>query len=307
MRMNKFPIIVLLVLLTAGWTANVQFRIVDESGKPLSGMPCDVRFARELSISPKVDIVDGISDAKGFFRAKGETIAAPTCVVRGEGYYKTLFPATENDMGTFVIQKRGAPIPMVFGGSQICRFPYPLEKAEYDCFLCDFLPPYGKGNHADFTIFLKGGVRDIPNLDARDESYWYDTRLVTNEGGGFVVRDSIAHSDYRYSRVAGATWKWNHELHFWCKGLRGPTQESEYDNNKKHIVFKIVRKIGDVEHLYYGVIKEYSVFIGIPNKSRQIDFATMINPNPDDPNIEFDGHALKPQDPKAPVAKAGEK
>jgi len=298
-----------IIFLTAGWSTKVQIKVIDESGAPMSGVSCEARFARALGIGSKVDTVKGCSAIDGLFSAEGETIASPRCSIASDSdeYYESAVCASLTNMYEVVVRKKGTPINLIKDHSQICEFSYPLEKVEYDCFLCDYLPPYGKGKQSDFTIYLKGGVRDLSDPEERDKSYWYDTRLIVSQGkGGFVLGKTTPESEYFYTRVADSTWNWKPEMHYWVKGRDGG-QKTRFNYVKNHMVFRVVRKVADVDHYYYGVIRRFSVRIGIPDKSRRIDIETMINPNPDDPNIEFNGHALKPQDPKAPVAKAAEK
>jgi len=291
--------------------ANINLKIVDEDGMPVVGVPCEIGLVKTMAIPYKVSEVCGLSDSNGCFSVRGETVRCPMCTIARNDpdvYACSFLSEVSKKDYMVVLRKRGAPIPLIRNAGASCEFPHPEESVEYDCFRCDFLPPYGKGRVGDIKIVLKGGVRDLADEDALEASYWYDVKLgFKEEGGGAVLQQTTDESHYKYTRIAKQNWTWSDALHYWRKGLAGLTQKTEFNSNDNHLVIRVIRRVAGVPHFYYGVIKRFDVDIGIPDKSRHIEIETMINPNPDDPNIEFDGHALKPQDPKAPVAKADEK
>ena len=196
-----------------GLKCRTSVRVVDESGTPMANFPIKVAFEQ---LNGSFDTVSGTTDCCGVFTAEGHSVDKVIARSDDANYYRS-FNELEfyhykdfsnidgdrwlpwNSTNTIVVRPKRNPVPMIsqFDFSQDVLPEIPLdEPIGFDCKRFAYLPPYGTGEVADFTVEIKS------TSDGTNE-----LRLAAIDDGGGIHRPS--------RRNAGKPI---------CDGLRGSDQ-----------------------------------------------------------------------------------
>ena len=181
-----------------GLKCRTSVRVVDESGTPMANFPIKVAFEQ---LNGSFDTVSGTTDCCGVFTAEGHSVDKVIARSDDANYYRSFnelefyhykdFSNIDGDRwlpwnptNTIVVRPKRNPVPMIsqFDFSQDVLPEIPLdEQIGFDCKRFAYLPPYGTGEVADFTVEIKS------TSDGTNE-----LRLAAiDDGGGFIVRPVV--------------------------------------------------------------------------------------------------------------------
>ena len=268
----------------------LTFKVIDDEGKPLVGMPVSAGFSGS-------ERQEGRSDTNGQFVLKGTAlIGLVQYGLRSEGCYPsygefTGFTAVKdrklqpwNPVITTVVRRIVRPIPMY---AKVVESDLPTTNAPsgFDLVAGDWVAPYGKGSKSDILFAI--GERRV--------SSWTDFNgklLVTfsNEKDGVQERDERA--------VGGSTFGW-----LYSAPVVGYEKKREvilgdvlgkgyFESNHTAAAYIRVRtvtnEVGHIVQANYGRIAGPMKFDVRDSPTGWIKFAYWLNPTPNDRNLEFD-------------------
>ncbi|MBI5075030.1 MAG: hypothetical protein HZB62_07680 [Nitrospirae bacterium] len=149
--------------------AKITVQIVDEESVPMSSIDMGITFSRVKNKN-----FDGKSDSSGKFTASADTDGRASYGASKPGYYDSHgsfdFVKVEgskwipmsykwlpwNPEIKLVLRKIRNPVPMYARDTQMSglRLPAAGKEAGFDLMEYSWMPPYGKGKHADFIFKL---------------------------------------------------------------------------------------------------------------------------------------------------------
>jgi hypothetical protein len=155
-----FVSICVYVLVTYGIPVYYTFHVTDELGKPIQGVEFSFEYNRNLNLSGKhsngTKRIKLITDANGSASYFG-FIKYKQCIrnLKRKGYYDKKYCKEIGE--TIVLRKRRKAVPMYVSNGELNNIMFPAYKGDFnfDLIKHDFLPPYGKGETADFIFSLK--------------------------------------------------------------------------------------------------------------------------------------------------------
>lgn len=326
--MNERMFVLLVCLVSAGAFADmakVGAVVVDEkSMAPIDGVTVKAWFQwdigwRAWSESTPIVTDTRITDKNGFCRLEGKTNVGEVGVVAqmipGKYYScsssgfefkrKNLFGVWQPDnlVATIRLQRVEHPIPLFVKNAapKVSSGTFDGTNAvlRYDLVLGDWLPPEGKGEHADLEIRTKLTIDEVLRVGRTRKKVFFEFRNeVDFVGEGNGCREEMvaptAGIKLRVAPDAGYTGKIVK-----CFGVRrkivGPNVNqdcySDSDPNRCYY-FRIRSRFDDKGNLveaYYGKIYSDFNFHGRWDFGfRGVDFLYYLNPTPLDRNLEWD-------------------
>lgn len=299
--MNK-PLLFIFAVFCAMWSdvavckdkAKITIKVVDEEGKPLTGITVGATFLYGTK-------EEGLADANGKVALEGEAGGWDTWYsVREKGFYNTFGKyMLSNSVGgkwqpwnptvTAVVKRIMNPIPM-YAKQVDTVIPATNTACGYDLMIGDWVSPYGKGEKADFTFTLTGFNLAPKNNEAH-------LKLVLSNCVDGIHRAAEEHggSDFALSRYAPT----NSYETVWANDIGNLPGKGYFDtqggtsagiNDKTWGYFFRIRsatnEVGKITGVYYGKIRSAIRFFGC--SSRILRFTYYLNPTPNDRNLEFD-------------------
>ena len=183
--------------IAGGLRCKWSVRVVDENGAPMTNFPVRMWFER-LSTFPQK--ANGKTDENGIFTAEGRTedrviiSSDDTDSYRSHFEYKFFnykdFSNIDGDRwlpwnptNTIVVRPKRNPVKMVdpfLTFIPLWTPPHiPLDVSlGFDCVRCDYLPPYGNGQTADFSVTISHSENGTNTLRF----------AAVDDGGGFIVK-----------------------------------------------------------------------------------------------------------------------
>lgn len=288
---------------TKGAKGKLTLRIVDSKGKPVSSASVEVNFAAGGKNNSNVR---GVTATDGLFTCEGLSNSDCNIYVNKEGYYRTTrrysFVGSQNADGVkngcwqpwnpiieVVLKENRKPIALY---TRYIEKVFPKnEPIGFDCFLADFVEPFGKGQNADFILHYES---DVPSRHAtlREWAYQTNSLAVVAPTGGFITQKkdlfSCLVSDYE-APLKG------YKNTIYCEYKRaGAKIFSDKKINENEYLFFYTRATygadGEIKYACYGKIYTfgYGECLDVENMAI-LRISYYCNPIPNDRNLEFDG------------------
>lgn len=300
---SKIYVLYLFFFMMAGCSrtypeAKVTIKIVDEGGNPIEAADAGVTFelpkGREQGIKNVTE--RGLTGVDGVFKASNRTGIDIAYGAEKQGYYKSYgeYHFTSSANGRWqpwnpefklILRKIEKPVPMYARDTH--RSPITLPAANkaigFDLMKYDWVPPYGKGEHADFIFKLTG-------TDVKENEYNYKIDITfANKFDGiqFVKEDRRQGSLLKLPRFAPETGYAGTISRSKSRVPGGPARSDTEDDN--NYIFRIRSEVknGKLMRAMYGKIQGDIVFgLGKSNKV-PIIFKYYLNPDYSK-NLEFD-------------------
>ncbi|KAF0220889.1 MAG: hypothetical protein FD174_886 [Geobacteraceae bacterium] len=268
--------------------------VIDEHGKPLEGVNVGIGFEKNTGSGTKGIPVRGVTDATGKFTGKHNTLPVVQYRAYKDGYYESSgeyrFKSEAakkwqpwNPEIKLVLRKIENPVPMYARNLSI-QIPA-LDKAiAFDLIKCDWVPPYGKGEHPDIVFKLNKYFISRDNFDAK----LYVT--FTNKYDGIIkISESIKQgSKFKLPRYAPETG-YIDSLTIQQSRTKQGFVKYDYDENNNYI-FRIRSEVkdGKIVRAMFGKIIGDVKFDPMNNiKLADIVFKFYLNPDYSH-NLEFD-------------------
>ncbi len=278
-----------------GAKAKVTIKVVDEEGKPVTNAVAGAFFRMTYGENPG-DTIEGVTDNNGLFTAEGKTTDIVFISAKKDGYYlgRNKFHASKEKKldgdkwlpwdvtNTVVMRKIKNPVPM-YVGTYECTIPVDTYVG-FDCEKTDLLPPYGKGETADFNMMVKA-----PEGSRAERKRILFLSALTNNAG-FMVKKQYVNSEFKTEFNAPYDG-YNKELVSTnvCQinQYRGAYNRDEYIIFKSRVVFD---EKGIEISANYGKFFDKFDFTWLTrdlNKAK-IKFTYYFNPVANDYNLEYD-------------------
>ncbi len=148
------------ILVAYGIPVYYIFHVTDELGKPVQGAEFSFEYNRNLNLSGKHS--NGTKRIKLITNSSGSVsylgfVKYRQCIrdIQCKGYYDKKYV---KEIGqTIILRKRRKAVPMYVSNGILNNIMFPEYEGDFsfDLIKHDFLPPYGKGETADFIFSLK--------------------------------------------------------------------------------------------------------------------------------------------------------
>lgn len=312
MRVNRKSLLLLLGIVAAivGWNyvstvhggpkAKECLKVVDQNGKPVQGAKIRGGFVTGDGLDDYTP-VDGFTDAKGRFTAKGRTIRQLSLQITKKGYYgtRTAIEYKREDDGRWepygetrtvvlneICQLGGLcvrPEKRRFGWKIPCRgqwIGFDLEKF-------DWVAPYGEGRENDFL------ARYTAQIKSRFSDYreTLEISFTNNPYAGFYQGLKNMDSDLQWPYAADTNKEFQTSMFFLCEKRPGMVGNRIFLSDIAYLVFRTRTKVDEKGRLisaHYGMISGVWQFGG--DEMRMGD--ACFNPVPNDLRLE-DGFHLR--------------
>lgn len=267
--------------------ARITFKLVDDEGKPVAGIPVVVDFFRTHETR-------GESDTNGILAVEGP---ADTWLVRYSAekigfYYSSgeyhFSESRENrwqpwdPVVTVTLRRVVKPVPM-YAKRVSTNIPAIGGQYGYDLLAGDWVIPHGVGTNTDICLYASREIRSA-------NDYTIQLRISnTNEDWGICRVRGIPESQMKMPRQApldGYEKEWVKEL-----GIR----DGRYFNIKSDPVLGLVCRVPkgnfadkDATNVCYAIIKGDVSVSGYLAERIHVSFVYVLNPTPNDRNLEFD-------------------
>ena len=162
--------------LSFGAAVKIPFKVVDETGAPVSGAEISVGM---WLWTVDENGVDGMTDRDGIFIASGQSADEIIYSISKDGYYRTSGKfrlSQEPDAAVkggkwmpygkerqVILKRRIKPIPM-FAVRKTFYLPELGRSYGFDTLEMDLVKPFGKGEHTDIYVTYKGDREDRESL-----------------------------------------------------------------------------------------------------------------------------------------------
>lgn len=297
-----------------GANIEIDLRVVDSTGKPVEGASVNVGLSRKQSDDFKS--YAGRTDTNGNWRVEARCSNLIHVRVTKEGHYETridrhLFSFDYADVNRrvkgrrwspwkqcVVLKEKRKPIPMFIRST-----PYQMQlprgkRVGFDFDAADLVEPYGKGKRTD--VFFQ-----FDSETPAGSRYATTNRIqiiAVNEMEGFLSFSKDVQSQLK-SCYSSPTNGFAPVLEYRLKRDQ-ENPSTIYENtlpknrdgqNTEYIVFRIRVEIdnnGNITHSRYGKIYgfRYDDFdLKSEVKTGFVNLLYYLNPNDNDPNLEFDG------------------
>lgn len=275
--------------------AKFSIKVIDDNGLPIENAIVSVGFERNFQ--PKDSIgKNSETDSDGNAIFSESTSGYITYGAKKNGYYNshsTYVFTTPGIHGwepwsqqfTILLRKIENPVPMYARNTKFSKIKIPEigKDIGFDLIRCDWVPPYGSGEYADFVINLASMVENVDNYDF--------TATITFEGYNGVVSyfeniDSGSH--YKLPRFAPESG-YEKILKTYDRTEKGKNRDVSWNDNQHYIfrVRSVVDKYGKLEKAMYGKIVG-DIHLG-PQRdgTAYVEFKYYLNPDYTR-NLEFD-------------------
>jgi len=283
----------------------VRAKVLDEAGHPIQG--ASVTVAREpwlhtrillRSILARIQIEDNrnrvdvkyLTNEKGIVKYNIRSYFSPGGIVEKEGYYKGYLGATKEQV---LLREIRNPIPLIYTRFREIKWPVSWdEPVGFDMLRYDWMPPHGNGEHEDlqFLATLKPDVELEKNGGLL-------TLTFTGEHNGFIpIEDSqlLTESTFIFPYTAPQDGYEN-------TSLVVDKRNAVIDERKQNHFFRIRTELdeqGNVVSALYGRMENLEYWV-TAIRDRKINFYYLLNPTPNDNNLEWDGKTnLLPPPPR---------
>jgi len=290
-------------------------KVVDDEENPLSGIPVACIFPDRTRLGDEdYSIVTNRTGGDGMTRFKGRSYNGwvDYGMIKKEGYYPIGAIRTDftnisglvirkwlpyDEVQTITLQKIGKKIPL------FVKEAYPKRKQDltatsdrkfcYDLVKGDWMPPFGKGEHADIEFQLLPrkdfgvhiGLSGIPGQSYRDEI----TMRFTGKDNGIVPMIPPPNA---VLKIREAPFEGYEQQSVSWSGRDKNIQPERSDNKEKCQAFRI-RTIkdadGKINRALYG--KVYGGFLltyKVEDHPSGVSFTYYLNLTPNDRNLEWD-------------------
>lgn len=283
-----------------GPEAKITAQVVDENGAPISNQEIRVGFE---GAQGKGKVFNGVTDVNGRYTASHETLRSMSFTVNREGYYRTyseyefvkmepqrFLPKTYkwlpwNPEVKLVLRKIVNPVPMYARDTKKSglRLPVAGKAVGFDLMEYDWMPPYGKGRHADFIFTLNETYKGEYNFD----SALSITFLNKYDGIQIVKEDLRNGSMFKLPRFAPEDG-YQSKLTKTFKQSPGKPFERDFDNGTSYI-FRVRSEVKDnkLVRAMYGKIHGDIAFDPAFQKMIDLRFTYYLNPDYTR-NLEYD-------------------
>ncbi|MHB8881219.1 MAG: Ig-like domain-containing protein [Thermodesulfovibrionales bacterium] len=267
--------------------ARVTLKVVDEKGVPIKGAKANLTIEGSQKINKTIS---SLTDKDGISTVAEDSTGYVWYGVEIDGWYKSRgeYRFSRHEAGKWqpwnpeikvVMRKIEKPVPMYARqtGSVKPDIEIPVINKEigFDLMECDWISPYGKGKHADFTFKLE------KTFKSRDD---FDSTLVVTFPNKFdgiqVVKENLKGGSMfklpRYAPEDGYLKKITHRKI--GKGMGAPTDDYGADNN---YIFRVrsEEKDGKLIRAMYGKINGEIRFDPMNSKTAYIIFKYFLNPD----------------------------
>jgi hypothetical protein len=223
--------------------AKIAVKVLAEDGKSMSGEEVSVGFAvpEEGRQGIKDVIINGFTDSTGLYTVSHKTIGIVGSRINKDGYYGSYgeYRFHEEQGGKWLpwdseikllLRKKENPVPMYARNTQMSGLEVPAVGKEigFDLIEYEWMPPHGKGKHADFIFKI-----DRKFKNDRD---FYSTLTITFSGkydGIQLIKQNRKYgSAFKLPRFAPKTG-YRSKLIRTMKRIPGKPIESDFaeDNN----------------------------------------------------------------------------
>lgn len=280
--------------------AKFTVRVLDEQGVPVRGAKVVIGF--QEAFSDKAAPAIGETDANGCFSAQGYSAKRLAASVTKAGYYEsgtgwTIFKdpilgkwQPWNPVAAVVLRPIGKPVALAAKRVKT-HIPALDQACGYDLEKGDWVQPYGKGTHADFSFKVHRDYKDWFNFSVDGEV----TFAQPHDGLVRMKAPSFARNTaFFWERCASETgYTAPHIIRFVNHNPKtDAAPERSFDmtkENEEGYFFRVrtVEESGKVTSINYGKI---AGDIGIDprdSKTCQIFFTYYFNPEPFERNLEW--------------------
>lgn len=284
---------------TFGAEADVVLSVVDEDGTPVPDAKVTVSFTSCAEGNP-ASSVSGKTDASGRFPASGWSTWSFGWVVEKEGHYRAsgtreLRPFAHSGacpLGLWSAEPINQTVELVKairphdmdGRLLFVSVPGMDEEFGFDLVVCDWVPPWGKGDRADMTFFLEDGSSSAAS------NSWRNTMRVgfPGDGNGVILTNRNNCSMLASPREA-PEHGYSPSFESYTQIVAGRDRGSRLVTSECLEVFRIRTSSNPVtgadESLYGKLSGDF--YWGGPK--RTVYFHRWINAVPGDRNLEDDG------------------
>lgn len=281
-------------LTTGGPIAKRGIRVINEDGEPMVGIPVSMSFNRQEGN------VEGKTNTSGIFTHTARTVEGVGFRINIDGYYPSgggLPDLKEVAFGRWqpwgktddvLIRKIINPIPMYAVKMIKIQLPELETPCGYDLLKGDWVRPWGQGTHGDIVFEAVSETR-MP-LD-----YYRKLKIsFSNEGDGLIVVDHPnweprVYSSFQMDRYAPMN---GYQEEYVIERHRNEDQVFKPGNLDYAYYFRVRTRLdrnGNTKEGYYGKIQEPFKIIPSGDNLEKISvrFGYYLNPNSNDPNLEF--------------------
>jgi hypothetical protein len=298
--MTTFAAINPLEGLAVSGLAKVTVKVVDEGGQPVEGANAGVGFQYDLDWATEVNSKKGLTDENGTFTAAGTGNGYIGYGAEKNGYYDSSYNYEFIEKGPsgwkpwnpelkVVMRKIENPVPMYARDTVQSTIEIPVVEKEvgFDLVVFDWIAPYGKGSHPDFTFKLQRHVINRKDFDG--------TLIITfpNKFDGIQsYREDLSRgSVFKLLRFAPES---GYENTLILKEWRKPNDYNvkrnfNFVDDDYNYFFRIrsEEKDGQLVKAMYGKILGPIDFTVVFSKTAKIYFKYYLNPDYNR-NLEFD-------------------
>lgn len=195
-------------------------------------------------------------------------------------------PFDESNGLTLSLMPKISPLPLVARRIENAHLAYTGEASvmRYDCFVADWLPPYGKGKVPDieFVMNKNGRSQEIP--------YIASFRFMNPNDGFMRINEEYA----RGMAIREAPQKLSLVNSIDLPIYSSSTKQYEAGLEEKQYVFRVRTQLGNdgtVISAYYG--KLYDAFqVHVRDIGIDVSFLYFLNPSQNNRNLEYNGKSL---------------
>ncbi len=291
---NELPDEVKSALLN-GARVKMTVKVVDEEGMPVSNAVAGAYFRKSFG-QEWGKTIDKLTDENGIVVVEERTSDIVFTHATKDGYYRgrNEYFATKgykldgdkwlpwDVTNTVILRKIKNPVPM-YVGTYECIIPVDTY-VEFDCEKTDLLPPYGKGEVADFKMMVKAPE----GMPSESKRILYLSAITDN--AGFMIKKQYINSEFK-TEFSAPYDGYNKEVVstnvFKINQFRGAYDTDEY------IIFKsrvVVDENGKEVSASYGKFFDRFQFSWLISdlKNAKIRFSYYFNPVANDRNLEYD-------------------
>lgn len=289
--------------LDQGRYSELNVRVVDETGDPVSGADAKIGFSFASGNR-------GLTDEDGRISHAGKQTGTWFVQIKKEGYYETAGDgpmAAPPPLVTVVLKRKIDPVPMVVGEVPGGFLPATGKPIEYDLEKADWLPPYGNGSKADLTF---EGEMVVTERDGRGSpaTWWVELSMsFSNPDDGFIVFDGVVpiernDPESELVSIQKAPEAGYQQREMLQRVVREPYRRtSSFNADTHYMVFRVRTELdedGNALSGHYGKIYR-PMHAGplFPKNSIWLKSIFYFNPTPNNRSLEFNKENLNPNPP----------
>ena len=284
-----------------GAKVSIGIRVADDDGVPVDKAKVHVLLG--MNFREKANFIDGFTSTNGEFQIEGKTTGDEVEIsVSKDGYYRsedsfcliTRPGANKVKDGRWQpwgehreIRLRKIRNPVLHGNQyKALRSPMTNVWIGVDLKVADWVRPFGCGERADFELRVRWD--GLP--PDRSKLCCYDLR-VCGSNDGFYLSKKILESEYKEAFVADVRQSYTQRMLDYTYHrmiLASPPKEFWAD---QEAIFRVRTELddgGNVISANYGSVRCCKVSPGTRGRGALIEFCSVFNPTPNDPNLEDD-------------------